>query len=427
MEKKKLILDITPLKNGYFQDGGRSGIFFTVKNILRELLLRDDITLYFNITREQADDSFKTIFVLKQEFPQYVDFILSRTFCNSGIFSRFFDFIFTITENHKGTLPVRIIRKAARILSPLSHSSRLNIPENIAKETVFLSLMYLIPEYIKEIIGRSKCCTMLYDTIPSVFPEYIHHAPQWYTKLIKGLSAQENYLTISYSSGNDFKRLFPEISQNDIQVVYLAASEHFCRVTDKSLLENIRKKYGIPIGKKIFFSHCSLAKHKNLNRLFTAFCKVRRDLPDWVMVFSGSNVSGTMEPMLDYARRENIPEEAFCFTGYVDDTDLPALYSTADLFCFVSLYEGFGLPVLEAMSCGTPCLVSNVSSIPEVAAEAAIYADPLDADDIARKMLHAAQHAEEREIFSLKGLDRAKKFSWNICCGEILEKIKNIC
>ena len=114
------------------------------------------------------------------------------------------------------------------------------------------------------------------------------------------------------------------------------------------------------------------------------------------MVFSGSNVSGTMEPMPEYARRENIPEEAFCFTGYVDDADLPTLYSIADLFCFVSLYEGFGLPVLEAMSCGVPCLERNVSSIPEVAGDAALYVDPFNIDDIAQKMLHVAQSVESQ-------------------------------
>ena len=95
--KKKLILDITPLKSGYFQDGGRSGIFFTVKNILRELLLRDDIILYFNITSERVDDIFKTVSVVKQEFPGEADFILSRSFSNSGTFSKLFDFVFKIT------------------------------------------------------------------------------------------------------------------------------------------------------------------------------------------------------------------------------------------------------------------------------------------------------------------------------------------
>lgn len=426
MMKKKLILDITPLKNGYFQDAARSGIFFTVKNILKELLQQENISLYFNITCEQADDSFKAVSVLKWEFPQYADFILSRSFSNRGMFSKFFDLIFALSENYKKTFPGRAIRKIARMFSPLARSSRWKISPNIAEDAVFLSLEYIIPNHVKKVIPPAKRCTMLYDTIPSIFPEYRHQMPDWYSKLIQGLSAQENYLAISRSSCNDFKRLFSEIANNDIQVVYLAAAEHFCRVFDDSLIKNVQKKYGIPGDKKIFFSHCSLAKHKNLNRLFAAFCKIRKDLPGWVMVFSGSNASGEMRAMLEYARRENIPEEAFCFTGYVDDDDLPVLYSMADLFCFVSLYEGFGLPILEAMCCGTPCLVSHVSSIPEIAAEAALYADPHNVDDIAQKMLHAAQDEDLRKELGSKALQQAKKFSWHICCQEILKKINNI-
>ena len=408
--RKNLILDITPLKNGYFQDGNRSGIFFAVKNILQELLLHDDITLYFNITREQADDCFKAIYVLKQEFPQHADFILSRLFCNSGIFSKLFDSVFALTEKHKRTFSRRLIRKIARISGRLSHSATWNIPENIAENAVFLSLMYAAPEHVKKVIEPSRRCTMLYDTIPTIFPEYAEKQPVWYSTLTRELSARENYLAISRSSSNDFKHLFPEIAGNDISVVYLAASEHFRRVSDQNILKNVRKKYGIPADKKIFFSHCSLVKHKNLNRLFAAFCKIRKELPDWVMIFSGSNAAQGMEPILEYADKEGVPEEAFHFTGYVEDSDLPALYSIADLFCFVSLYEGFGLPVLEAMGCGTPCLVSRVSSIPEVAADAAFYVDPLDVDDIAEKMLYAAQHEEQREKFPPKEWSRQRNF-----------------
>ena len=267
---------------------------------------------------------------------------------------------------------------------------------------------------------------MLYDVIPLIFQEYSRQLPSWFEKLTKGLSAQENYLTISRSSCDDFKRLFPEIAHKDIPVVYLAASEHFSKVIDRNRIERIREKYGISSEKKIFFSHCSLAKHKNLKRLFAAFCKIRKELPDWMMVFSGANSLGEMEAMLEYVCREGVPREAFCFTDYIEDNDLPVFYSMADLFCFVSLYEGFGLPVLEAMRCGTPCLVSQVSSIPEVASEAAIYVDPLNIDDIARKMLYAAQHEELRTELAAKALERAKQFSWKICCQEIVEELKDL-
>lgn len=424
--KKKLIIDITPLKLGYFQDGSRGGIYFTVKNILLELLRQDDVVLYFNIIREQSDDYFKTLAVLKQEFPQYADSILSKTFSNSGVFSRIFDFLFAFTEKYKRTFGGRAVRKIARLCSFLSHSSKWDIPENIAENALFLSLMYPIPAHVKKMIPPSKRCTMLYDVIQSLLPECFPQLAAWYAGIIKGLSSRENYLTISRSSCNDFKRLFPEIASNDIKVVYLAAAEYFHKVHNENVIKNVREKYGIPSDKKIFLTHCSLSKHKNLPRLFAAFCKIRKNLPDWILVFSGSNVGSGMRPILEYARKEGIPQEAFLSIGYVEDRDLPVLYSMADLFCFVSLYEGFGLPVLEALSCGAPCLVSKTSSLPEVASEAAIYVDPLNTDDIAKKMLYAAQHEELRKELADKGLEQAKNFSWHLCGQKILEYVKNI-
>jgi len=98
--------------------------------------------------------------------------------------------------------------------------------------------------------------------------------------------------------------------------------------------------------------------------------------------------------------------------GHVPDADLPALYAGAELFAYPSLYEGFGLPVLEAMACGTPVLTSNLSSLPEVAGEAAFYVDPVDTGDIARALAAAiGDPARRRELAEL-GLMRAARFSW---------------
>ena len=422
---RPLILDITPLKNGYYHDSGRSGIFFTLKNILSELLKQKDrLDLYFNITSDAADDYYKAVCVLKIEFARDCDFILSRCFRNPGRFDGISELIFSITEKSRNRLDGRCIRKALRLLGGgAARRRQWSVSADVAGKAVFLSLMYAIPEHVKRYIPPERRCTMLYDTIPSLFPEYSSQMQSWYGKLVSSLSSDEKYLSISQATSRDFKRLFPVLAGNDTGVVPLAAADSFRKITEDAALRKVKEKYSIPSDKKVFFSHCSLAPHKNLERLFAAFCQIREQLPDWMIVFSGSNAPGAMNKLLAFAGEQQIPESSFCFTGYVDDEDLPALYSLADIFCFVSLYEGFGLPVLEAMSCGTACIVSNTSSIPEVAGDAALYVDPEDTEDIAVKMLKAAENEALRADLESKSLERAKIFSWNKCCRMIIENL----
>jgi len=119
-------------------------------------------------------------------------------------------------------------------------------------------------------------------------------------------------------------------------------------------------------------------------------------------------------------------EEKVIFPGYVADQDLPAYYAHAEMFVFPSLYEGFGLPVLEAMNYGCPVVSSKNSSIPEVAGDAAILVDPHNAEDVANAMAKIADDRELRQTMIQKGLEQARKFSWEKCARETLEVFKNV-
>ncbi len=108
------------------------------------------------------------------------------------------------------------------------------------------------------------------------------------------------------------------------------------------------------------------------------------------------------------------------FPGFVDDADLPALYSAANLFAYVSLYEGFGLPLLEAMACGTPVIASNVSSLPEVVGEVGLQVDPRNVADITRALRAMIERSDLRENTIAAGLDRARLFTWEKAARELL-------
>jgi glycosyltransferase involved in cell wall biosynthesis len=108
------------------------------------------------------------------------------------------------------------------------------------------------------------------------------------------------------------------------------------------------------------------------------------------------------------------------FPGFVDDADLPTLYSAADLFAYVSLYEGFGLPLLEAMACGTPVIASNVSSLPEVVGDVGLQVDPRDVADITRALRTMIDDTDLRSRTIAAGLDRAPTFTWEKAANQLL-------
>ena len=113
-------------------------------------------------------------------------------------------------------------------------------------------------------------------------------------------------------------------------------------------------------------------------------------------------------------------ENDVVFLGFVEDADLPVLYRKADFFVYPSIYEGFGMPILEAMACGTPVITSNCSSMPEVAGDAALLVDPLDVEDMAAKMLELAGSDDLRRLCARRGLARAAQFSWEKTARETL-------
>jgi len=119
-------------------------------------------------------------------------------------------------------------------------------------------------------------------------------------------------------------------------------------------------------------------------------------------------------------------EKEVTFLGFVDDSDLPKLYTAADLFVFPSLHEGFGLPILEAMACGAPVITSNVFCMPEVAGGAAVLVNPYDVNEIARAMYNVLTNDELRKEMIKRGMRRAKQFSWRKCAEEHLKAYKDI-
>jgi glycosyltransferase involved in cell wall biosynthesis len=221
-------------------------------------------------------------------------------------------------------------------------------------------------------------------------------------------------LADSESTRSDVIELL-DVRPDRVRVIYPGVGEGFRRVQDAELLADVRRRYRLP--DRFVLSVGTLQPRKNLTRLIEAYAEARPDA-DVKLVIAGG--AGWMyEGIFGRVQELGLQSKVY-FPGYVADDDLPALYTLADLFAFPSLYEGFGLPPLEAMACGTPVVTSNVSSLPEVVGDAALMVDPRDVDALANAMVQALGEPSLRSAMVQHGLARAQGFTWSRAAEELL-------
>ncbi len=241
-----------------------------------------------------------------------------------------------------------------------------------------------------------------------------------YMKVMIKSSLKRTDRIISVSSNT--KRDIIKITGTDeakIKVVYEAADSKYRQITDKSKLNEIKDKYKLS-DQYIFYSG-SLSPRKNMIRLLTAYDEIKNKIPHKLVLTGGKSWDYEMVQELINKLGDSVIK-----LGHVPDKDMPFIYNLADLFVYPSLYEGFGLPPLEAMACGCPVIASKSSSIPEVVGNAAMLIDPYDTDDLAETMYKVLTNDGLREELIKRGLYRAKQFSWEKCARECLNVLEEV-
>lgn len=216
------------------------------------------------------------------------------------------------------------------------------------------------------------------------------------------------------------------ISGERIDVVYHGVDlEQFRPIGDADTLEQVRKRYDLPERYLLFLG--STLPVKNVGRLVGAFARLcqRGDFEDYRLVIAGGQGWGH-DAVLEAVNRLGVAGRV-SFPGFVRGADLPALYSAATLFVVPSLYEGFGIPILESFACGTPVIASNASCLPEVAGDAALLFDPNDEEDLAGALERALSDDALRERMVRRGLERAGGFTWERAARKSLETYTRAC
>ena len=290
------------------------------------------------------------------------------------------------------------------------------------KPDVFFSPTHYLPLYVP-----CPSVMSILDVSYLHFPKLFKKRDLYQLKLWGrySIGKAKKIITISKSSKNDIIKAY-NVSEDKVVVVYPGVKSE---TNSKIKMQNsklLKEKFGIDRDYILFVG--TLQPRKNIEKLIEAFSRLKtKDLglkTDLGLVIVGKK--GWMyEDILNAPKKFGITKRVK-FLDSVTDEDLPSFYKNAICFALPSLYEGFGLPILEAMKYGCPVLTSNVSSLPEAGGEAALYCDPEDVDDIARNLESIIQNSELRKKLIEKGYQQIKKFSWEKTAKETLKIIEEL-
>jgi len=276
-----------------------------------------------------------------------------------------------------------------------------------------LDLVHATTHYGTFVPSRYRNVITIHDVTPLLFPETHDRMQVYYHRHILPhvLKRVDAVITISEQSKQDILRCYG-ICESKVHVIYHGVDGRFSpeASTDTEFIRGLPSRYILNIG--------TIEARKNITRLIEAFALAReKGLPQTLLI---GGVKGWRISDIEGIVERYALEGAVQFLGYVEENDIPPLYAKADFFIYPSIYEGFGLPILEAMASGTPVITSNRSSMLEVAGDAALFINPLDTAELAGKMLELAESADLRADLRCRGINWAARFSWEKTARETL-------
>ena len=282
------------------------------------------------------------------------------------------------------------------------------VPRDLRREKADL---FHAPHYVLPALTPCKSVVTIHDCIHLRFPQYLPSRLGYtYARSSLWMATHRSNLimTVSEASKRDILEYY-KVPSDKIHVIYNGIDERFSQAPAEEDVTRVRERYQLD-GPFVLYAG-NVKPHKNIERLIEAFYILKRGEFEHVkLVIIGDEISKYAS--LRHAVHRYKLHKHVRFLGFVPHRTLAVLYRQADAFVFPSLYEGFGLPPLEAMASGTPVITSNVSSLPEVVGDAAVLIDPLRPDAIAEAMRQVLTDSELRRSLTRRGLERASHFSW---------------
>lgn len=382
MKKKSILVNLRLLQKDY--TGVQSYIYNLTKNMLKE---GNDFEFYLTTINYDHNNKFINDLISYENCS-----LIDHRGYNNLIYEILFDLFFVN----------RYIKKSDLYFSPVNILPVYKIREN------------------KYITGVLDLCTFIVPDTTTISLKLFYN-----TYLSHSLRKADKIITISENTKSDLLNLF-KMSKEKIEVVHLGIDDDFFMLQFSELDEaNLGKKIGLSLD-GVYFLTSGTSKRKNVPNVIDAFFKCCGKNSDYKLVII-VQTKDMIKNYLSYIKIKNYYQNRVIFTEiYLTKKELKILYSKAVGFIYCPVYEGFGLPVLEAMQCNCPVIASNTSSIPEVANNAALLVNPYDPVEISLKMNTLISDSQLRNKFIKEGQNNIKKFSWKTTAKKFIDIFKEV-
>ena len=319
---------------------------------------------------------------------------------------------------HLPLLSVSLAAKPWRMSVLLAHYTHAPMDRLFPGVDLFHGTDHLLPRF-----RRIRSVFTLHDLIPLLFPEFHLPLNRWFLNLMfpKFLRHADAIVAVSECTKRDAIRIYG-VPEEKITVIYNGVDARFRPVGDPESLRRARATYNLPEAYILYVG--TIEPRKNLVRLLEACHTLRQQGYPHRLVIVGAK-GWLYQPVFDKIAELGLESEVI-FPGFIADEDLPAVYAGASLFAFPSLYEGFGIPPLEAMACGVPTLVSDTSSLPEVVGDAALQVPPTDVATIKAGMERILTDPALARDLAAKGPERARLFTWEKAAEQLVALYRRV-
>lgn len=401
MNKCKILFDATELSYFLEESGHRAGVFFVALNLFRELRKRKNVELVFCC-------NFKRYYFLKEVIDKVEEFQGIELLKENSLINLFFARLNYWAKFKNNKIKYAMLSFSRYYENIFYKQNKKNL-ERLKDIDIYFSPFQAPSEeilYSKHL----KRFRMLHDTIPVLEAGKIPtNRRLWSYRIYNTINSNDFYVTNSECTKKDVLKYF-NIREENIKTTLLGVDDYF-----KPTKEPNKEKY--------IFSLCTLGKRKNLIFAIKNFFKFieKNKINDLKLVLAGGVWEKFKKELVNTIG--DFDQSKIEVLGYVKDEELPRLYSNALMFIYPSLYEGFGLPVLEAMKCGCPVITSNISSLPEVIGQAGIQINPECDEELIKAYEKMYYDNFFRELCVERGLIRANNFSWEKCANQVIDFI----
>ncbi|MBU2602637.1 MAG: glycosyltransferase family 4 protein [Actinobacteria bacterium] len=318
--------------------------------------------------------------------------------------------------------PAPLFSLVSTNIDPLSRSGRAVFAGMVEQSGV--DLLH-VPSHYAPVPVAVPLVATVHDVIPLIYPRTVRNPiarARYRRQLARTLGAARCIITVSQISQSTLTG-FAGVAPEKVRVIQNGVSRQFQQVSDPEALEAVRRRYRLPERFALWVG--DFRPNKNLEFLVSSWALVQESLGEPLTLVMAGSQEGEFRKIGREVSRRGLDDHVV-FPGFIRDADLAAVYSAADVFVFPSLYEGFGLPPLEAMACGTPCVVSNSSALPEVTGRAAMLFNPTSAGQLAECVTRVLTDEELNGNLRREGLRQSALFSWENAAAETLQVYRSV-